>query len=266
MGHEVLPLLWRGQIPGKTRALIIGMNYEATNLELEGCINDGQEFYDMIKNKYNYNDIQFITDGSRQVNKNNFLEFFEWLLKDVQPKDRLVFYFSGHGKLVDNDNAIICSNGEVLLDNEIWTYLISRIPQGTRLNIFIDCCNSGTMGDLKFNYQYINSKTSLSILNEKDVQGNILCFSACYDEQLAADNYRKARLIQNDQGKFILQTDLPRGVFTYFLIKVLQENSFDIIWQDLLEKTQIEIYNMGYRQSPQFSSSSPIFISKKFKL
>lgn len=78
--------------------------------------------------------------------------------RGVRPGDRLVFYFAGHsdqipcrtGSEEDNmDEALVALSGAKIRDNALYNWLVRDLPKGSSLTAVFDCCNSGTMLDLK---------------------------------------------------------------------------------------------------------------------
>lgn len=86
--------------------------------------------------------------------------------------------------------------------------MIGKVPNGTTLWCFTDCCHSGSMIDLKYNYKSLCSykkgsipaglkynsiewsdKFQFYMQKSKDVNGNVYLFSGCQDEQTSADAY-----------------------------------------------------------------------------
>lgn len=260
------------------RALIVGVNYKGTSYELKGCINDSRAFKDILSNTFGYTDIKLLTDDVQPITKQDLLGGFSWLLNKARPKDKLVFYFSGHGQQKQDlngdetdglDEVIQCSNGEFCSDDEIWTNLITKVPEKVRLSMFFDCCHCGTMADLKHNFIYTGMNDNMfttSIEKSNDVPGDIICLSACYDKDLSADGYAVTEMVKGSDGKFRLQTGEYHGIFSFFLLKILQECSFNIEWPDLLKALTKKFDENGYKQSPQFSCSSPANFYNKFSV
>lgn len=259
------------------RALVVGMNYKRTNYELKGCINDAIAFKDMLINTYGYNDVKLITDSEQPVTKQVLLDAIKVLVDKIKPKDRIAFYFSGHGQQKENsqevdglDEMLQCSNGEFCTDDEIWNNLITKVPPKTRLSMFFDCCHSGSMADLKYNFiftPFTDNMFTTSIENNNDVSGDITCLSACYDRQESGDGFAVSQMVKGENGKFQLMMGEPHGVFSYFLMKTLTECSYNIECSDLLKALSKYFDENGYKsQNPQFSCSIPAAFYSKFTI
>ena len=158
------------------RAVIIGTNYKDTCYELGGCINDALVVNKFLTNeckvKYDQSNIRLLVDDNTLVqsypvykppSKSNIIESMQWLIKGVKKGDQLIFYVSSHGEQLDcsdgteSDNkneAIRCINNEFLLDDEIWKYMVSKVPKNVNLTCVFDCCHSGTITDLQYCFMY----------------------------------------------------------------------------------------------------------------
>ncbi|KAH8583230.1 ICE-like protease p20 domain-containing [Cryptosporidium sp. chipmunk genotype I] len=195
-----------GHIP-KKKAVIIGINYvETEGISLRGCANDAKLMALTLMSHFDFNasDIIFLTDcepdrgydtlvdsqepvsfydnwprdeipptkhhDSRiYPNKRNILTAINWLTRDAEAGDILVFYFAGHGVQVDvltsyegegYDEALLpadstlylASNGSdldeynVLLCSELKELLLC-VPPETQLNVILDCNGGQTILD-----------------------------------------------------------------------------------------------------------------------
>lgn len=85
-------------------------------------------------------------------------------MKDCQPGDSLVFYFSGHGLRQpdfkgdeeDGYDETLCPvdfrKEGMILDNDINSFIVKPLPAGVTLHAIIDACHSGTVLDLQYIY------------------------------------------------------------------------------------------------------------------
>ncbi|OII72713.1 metacaspase-like protein [Cryptosporidium ubiquitum] len=195
-----------GHIP-KKKAVIIGINYiETEGISLRGCANDAKLMALTLMSHFDFNasDIIFLTDSEPDrgydtlvdfqepvsfydnwprdeippvkhhdsriyPNKRNILTAINWLTRDAEAGDILVFYFAGHGVQVDvltsyegegYDEALLpvdstlylASNGSdldeynVLLCSELKELLLC-VPSETQLNVILDCNGGQTILD-----------------------------------------------------------------------------------------------------------------------
>lgn len=87
-------------------------------------------------------------------------------MKDCQPGDSFVFYFSGHGlqqpdfkeDKIDGFDETLCPVdflGEgMIIDNEINSIIVWPLKEGVTLHAIVDACHSGTILDLLFVYKH----------------------------------------------------------------------------------------------------------------
>ena len=225
------------------RALLIGINYRNSNAQLNGCINDIKNIREILINNCNYNidNIKVLTeDESTLPTRSNIEMYMNWLITDCKPVDTLVLYYSGHGAYINDttkdetdgkDEVIIPLDYEsrgVITDDWIFNNVISRIPDGVNMWGFMDCCHSGTLLDLKYNYKSLcqytkgkissgmqynskdwTSRFSVSIEKAKSTNSSVCMFSGCQDQETSAD-------------AFINKT--YQGAFSYCLIEILKNN------------------------------------------
>ncbi|KAH8739040.1 metacaspase-like protein [Cryptosporidium ryanae] len=191
----------------KKKAVIIGINYiETEGIALRGCANDAKLMALTLISHFDFNpsNILFLTDSepdggydmlldSNEIvsfydnwprdeippvkhhdsriypNKRNILTAINWLTRNAESGDILVFYFAGHGVQVDvltsyegegYDEALLpadstlylASNGSdldeynVLLCSELRELLLC-VPQDTQVNIILDCNGGQTILD-----------------------------------------------------------------------------------------------------------------------
>lgn len=201
------------------RALLIGIDYVGDRYELNGCVNDIDNMNSLIKS-FGYNDIKILKDRG---NRNNNSQPYGYNIKleldklcDGEPNQQLYAHYAGHGMGVrDDDGDEIDGQDECLVpkdykrgllrDDDI-ALLIRDLHKTSKLNMCFDCCHSGTICDLPYNYEYKNGKIVRTyskvknnpFLNKKDV-GEIIVISGCLDSQTAKEiswSYR------NTEGAF----------------------------------------------------------------
>lgn len=242
------------------KALIIGINYFNTTSELYGCINDANHLQTYFINKYNFNtnNLCLLTDITIvKPTKENVLKKYKDLLINAKPGEKLFFTYSGHGSFrTDLNNDEIDKKDELLItidkqsisDDELKTIIDENLPEDVTLFVIFDCCHSGTLLDLKYNYLSGNEDL---VINEKisETKSNVFLISGCFDAQTSADAY-----IDN---KF-------QGALTWSLLKTINENT-NLTWKDLLINMRT-LLNSRYSQIPQLSSGKLIDINSPLLL
>lgn len=223
------------------RALLIGINYTGSKTPLRGCIADVQHIKYFLLNFANYqpSEITVLTDESIiKPTKQNIQNALQKLISNTNPGDHLLFYYSGHGAEVPDynkdeyrgkDQVLVPLDYQtkgIISDDWLHTDFIAKVKKDVTLYGFLDCCNSGTLFDLKFNWKSnckpknnIVPKTynpddwtnEFSFWREKtiDIPGKVIMFSGCMSEQTSADAF-----IDNTY----------QGAFSYCFISFLKEN------------------------------------------
>lgn len=225
------------------RALLVGINYKNSDSQLNGCINDVKNIQSILINNSDYKteDVRILTEEHAvKPTRSNIEANINWLVSNCKAGDTLVFYYSGHGSSIkDNSNDEADGLDEVIVpldyktagiisDDWLFTNMVSKIVSGATLWGFTDCCHSGSMIDLKYNYksqcEYKNGalkskilynsqewsdKFTFSLEKSKDVVGNVYLFSGCQDQETSAD-----ATINN----------LPQGAFSFCLIEFIKSN------------------------------------------
>jgi len=139
------------------RALLVGIdNYWYLGV-LKGSTQDVKDMQQFIQFVWNYRSDQIRTLIDAQATRKNILEAFDnWLIKESHPGDRVLFYFSGHGYYIPDDNGdesdgydeTLCpvdTRGTInmIRDDEINARL-QRL-EGRMVTVIIDACHSGAM-------------------------------------------------------------------------------------------------------------------------
>jgi len=156
---------------GTKKALIVGINYLGTGVQLGGCINDAKAQHDTLLRHFGFKEgnVRLLTDDNDDAKptKENMLEAMHWLMRDAREGDVLFFHFSGHGSQVtdptgqeaDGKNECLCPvdcmgkpwPAAVIVDDYLNQLFFENLPEGVRLTCVYDCCHSGTMVDLAVN-------------------------------------------------------------------------------------------------------------------
>lgn len=214
----------------KSKALLIGINYIGTSDQLTGCINDVAIMKDILINKYGFDEsnILVLTDNTQvKPTKNNIINAINWLLsydpssvylrnprasfQQYQGKLKMYFHYSGHGTNVrDNnrdetdgyDEAIapldFRSTG-FILDDDLRRLLPERVNQYSICRGTLDCCNSGTGMDLRWNCMVLNNNSYIvrEDIKYNPTNGNVIFISACNDSQLEGETFGEGILTNN---------------------------------------------------------------------
>ena len=244
----------------RKKALLIGINYIGTTNELFGCNNDVTSIKERIT-PAGFSDISVITDLTpKKPTRAIILEEFKRLLSTSQSDDLLFFCYSGHGSYTfdrnsdetdGRDEMILSCDLQGILDDELKALIQTHLKPGATLFAMFDCCFSGSVLDLK--YQYLDSLNYDNYTeNDKqlETQGNVFMISGCTDNQTSADAFINKRAC---------------GAMTWSFLEAAKEKK-GCTWRELIKLMRDKLKTSEFPQIPQFSSGTfvnidtPIFI------
>lgn len=165
-----------GDQKGNKYAMLTGINYQGTGAQLDGCTNDVKRMIGHLTDHHGFeatsSNMKIFIDPTEAVDgvdvepqaptKENLLGGIEWIIRTVQPGDVVFFHYSGHGTQVPDedgseedgkDEALVpldYASAKFITDDDIFNYLVSKMPAGSRLFALMDCCHSGTIFDLPY--------------------------------------------------------------------------------------------------------------------
>lgn len=230
------------------KALLIGINYIGTVDQLNGCINDAEHIASRL---VGFKTITMLTDYTAvKPTKANIIREFAKLLAGAVSGDCLVFAFSGHGSQVNDksgdevdgkDEGLFTLDEKLIVDDELNLLIKRYLKPGVTLFALTDCCHSGTIMDLKYNYMdYLENQKST------EMGGNVIMISGCKDEQTSADAYINGK---------------SQGAMSWAFLGNLQP---EITWRKLVENMRFSLKESGYTQIPKISSGRFINMDSKF--
>ena len=257
---------------GLKRVLLIGINYiEDSNNKLNGCINDIIN----IENKLRITNPECVeyrklsddlTDPLLKPTRKNIIDGINWLVKGLKSGESVFFHYSGHGGLTldlsgdeisGNDSCIYpINNGniEMIIDDELKTRLVNKIPIGSKCFAVLDCCHSGSGLDLRFNINCPNpDKLVITQLNNyPKTKGSVIFLSGCLDTQTSADT--------------VNSVNEPTGALTNALLDTWNNYGIDIKFKHMLWDVRNLLQTRGYEQIPQLSSGNSFNVNNIFSL
>jgi len=230
-------------------ALVVGLDYRGTQMELAGCINDAINVRDMLISK-GY-EVHTITDEFEVVTKRDVCMALMSLI--LHPTaTRLYFHYSGHGSQVRDANGdeidgldeCLALQFEDILDDEL-RGMVCCVDEGKRLMCVLDCCHSGSGMDLKYTlYESFGGGNTRKNRFHRDsrsavsTRGEVLLLSGCQDEQTSADMTVRGQ---------------AQGAMTASILKTLRDTP-KLRFIDLLRGCRDELKRMNCGQYPSFSS------------
>lgn len=195
---------------GTRRAVMIGINYIGQQGELSGCHNDVLNMKEYIKDVHGFEEenITVLMDDGENIEptRENILKAYKDLVAAAQPGDAIFTHYSGHGgKLRDDDGdekdgydetlvpVDYASSGQIR-DDDLYKVLVTPMPKGVTMTSVMDCCHSGTVLDLPFNFAADGKQTEMTAVDGFDFsklqelaaliaasQGNQTVTSSFYD-------------------------------------------------------------------------------------
>lgn len=216
----------------RTFVVILANENYNTESRVEYAHNDGEVFSRYCKKALGIpeSNIRVVFDATL----NNIRAQVDWLSKVGEAyggEARLMLYYAGHGipdesskeayiLPVDGYGSNVATGYKL---SELYAQL-SAIPSSSTL-VFLDACFSGANRD----DQMLASVRGIAVRVKKEVpQGNLVIFSAAQGDETA--------LPYNEQG---------HGMFTYFLLKKLQETGGNVSLGDLSDYVTDQVRKMS---------------------
>lgn len=228
------------------KALLIGINYNGTINQLNGCIEDTNTVNSFLENK-GYTDIKILTDETDiKPTRDNIINELTQLLQNSEDGDLIFIYYSGHGSYVLDKNAdeldkrdevIVPLDFNVILDDELKSIINKNMKAKTNIVAIFDCCNSGTALDLRYQcLETLNFDNITENPKNEETPGNVIFISGCRDEQYSIE--------LNIDGK-------TQGAMTWSLLNILNKSP-NISWRNLVKNIRNVLRYTSY-QIPQLS-------------
>ena len=226
----------------KKIALLIGINYTGTSVQLNGCQNDVIKIKEVIKSNYSYleSNINLLIDKKDHIQPTttNILSALNAIYIQCKKEviDEVFIYYSGHGtNIIDRDRDEVDGKDEcivpldyaksgIITDDIIYKFLSHLAPVKKKIIWIFDSCNSASCTDLPYSFTLTNAnrlvKQNLSkrkpIFNNK----NIFVLSGCLDAKVSYD-------VREPDGT-------PCGLLSYNLRKTLEEFGYNCTIEQLL--------------------------------
>lgn len=258
-------------MPAKT-ALCIGINdYPGTQNDLNGCVNDANDWAAEFKAR-GFTVTMLLDD---KATKANIIKEMKKILSGTKENDSVVFQYSGHGSYVpdesgdetDGKDECICpydiatadGRNNFIIDDELYEIYSSRHPK-SRLVIISDSCHSGTVSraaPILSTTQQPRKKRFLApqaFLSKDQMAkfGNAVSFqkssppgryagllmAGCQDFQSSYDAYFQNR---------------PNGAFTFSALKALKKlgKKSSVTYKDWFKEISKLIPSQDYDQIPR---------------
>ena len=239
------------------KAVLIGINYtDVPGDTLHGCIDDIVNISNVLVTQYGYNtqDIVMLRDDSLdpalQPTRANIISAYQNLVAISGSCTDIWTHYSGHGSLINNGNTGVIVPVDYLTTGFITDTDLMNMFRNIQCNamIMFDSCNSQSVCDLEWNYEYLYGNNFLrtqvdfpSISNT-----NIFMISGC-------------KLFEQSADAFDTVTNEYEGVFTDAVLNTLSANNYSVTLGKLMQGVCSWLIQNGINtQKPMLSSTSDI--------
>lgn len=182
------------------KALIIGINYLYSGIQLAGCIADAKKLALWLElyRGFSKEDILVLTDDNpidsiNRPNYSNIIASIDWLLRDTTENSVRFFSFSGHGsyiydytshEITDKMNVIHVLKREVI--NVFAPEIQNKFKRAAgKIICLMDCCHSGSFFHLKYK---INGTCSINDQVTDDTNSKLISICSCHDDETTLDD------------------------------------------------------------------------------
>jgi hypothetical protein len=248
-----------------SKALLFGINYTTSpESSLRGCVQDVKNMADTLKNVFKFEDVEIHTDehNDSAVNKNAIIDTLIRAMHECYSKKikHLWVHFSGHGSQVRDvdgdekdglDECFIPADYKLtgVLRDDDFVNIFNNFPKYTKIFCVFDCCHSGTMLDLCYEYE-LNSLNHV-FKTEKYFKYNnctpsIVMISGCRDTQTSADAYN------------VMLKHTFTGALTSCILLIIQSYGISVSIESLFSRVSKLLKEKKFDQKPLLSSSFPL--------
>ena len=257
---------------------------------LNGAVPDALDMAETLKIlKFPRKNIHVLLDG--EATTDGILKGLDWLTKDAQPGDVLIFFYSGHGSQVydingdeeDRIDEIICpadidfDNEKYITDDVLHDYFTNKVPSGTRTDVILDSCFSGTATRAVAGVSdgWINKNVKrrqrfmppppqhLFQINSTIPQftkiirfGTGLVITNGDDKKPEASEGQQHNCLLSgcDKNQYSEEVEMDggeiRGVLTYYFTRILRRSNGDITRGEAFSILKSSVANDGFTQRP----------------
>ena len=245
----------------KKYAVLIGVGYFGTNVQLLGCVEDVVKMHGVLSKKLGYRRFRILSDSRKSAHrkhirptKRNILKALDSVVAMSKKGYTEIFiHYSGHGTYVRDrlsrderdglDEAVVPMDYKrgLLVDDEIHRKL-RNVNKKCRLTMVFDCCHSGSIADLQYTTTGAGKSKRENTLKLKT---KIVMYSGCMDVQksFSVKNWRT--------GKWAgaLTTSFTKWLTHYV------DNKSNLSSLKLLSLMNNDMDKSGYPQDPQLATA-----------
>lgn len=264
----------------KRKAVVVGINAYLPPNTLSGCKADAIDMRDTLAIVgFPPTQIKLLTD--LKATKKGILDKLDWLVKDAKVGDVLVFYYSGHGtQVTDEDNdesdkideAIVPVDFDLsgmITDDEL-AKVFNKMPEGVICDVVLDSCFSGSATRSLFDIGAKNSNGMTPVVRsaknrrympppiEQQVRINAMVPSltdkARVGSKSLVTSQRNALWSACQANQVSWELDMGdgqvRGAFTSTFAKILRRSNGNINRLDIFQIARTTMSNDGIDQTP----------------
>ena len=263
----------RVPLPASERkyAVCFGMNdYPGTNNDLNGCVNDANEWTSVLKDLYGFNVQTFINKDATAVRLINSIGN---LIADSKALDHIVFTYSGHGTNVPDRNGdesdkrdeALCLYDRLLIDDELRVMFKELHPEA-RLTFISDSCHSGTVTRAFLQTMGMDKAPKPRYMPPEDAEAY----------GIAPSSVRRSMYPESDMNEILISGCLPSeysydarlggrymGAMSYYATLILKENP-NLTYENFYKKLRTKLPSGRYCQTPQLEGSKANKAEKMF--
>jgi hypothetical protein len=247
----------------KTSIVTVGINYFGQSGELNGCVNDSNNFLSYVQSIV----------GTRAVTTTQLLDSLantdplyptranmERVLTEAVQEAwegkcaNILFHYSGHGGSIadtgsdeadQKDEALVPVDFNVnglITDDWIFENVINALPPNVKFFGLIDACHSGTMFDLRYKVEG-NPPQNTLINPSSSEMSTAMLISGCKDAQFSYDVWDAQHgAVGAMTTAWLAQMNADRKRSAY----------------EIVEAMRASLTAQGYPQTPQLSLSKPL--------
>ena len=210
--------------------------------------------------------------------KSNIIREIKWFTSNNNSKQHtsLFFHYSGHGSYVydrngdekDRRDETICpldyDRAGFIIDDQLRRILIAPLDKvpNVHLTCLLDCCHSGTLLDMRYNYRVIHDpkvseKVRFNITQDKHYKkttNKTIVFSGCMDKQYSADAWIERK---------------SQGAMTWAFIDIIhkyKKSKRDLTYKRFIRDLQMKLKRGGYKQIPQLATGTHLQLKDTFTI
>lgn len=260
------------------RAFLVGIN-TYPGMPLRGSVNDVVDMAKFLVDKCGFPEagIRLLTDA--RATQAAIVERLGWLLTGVQPGDRLLFHYSGHGAQfptrnpmgeVDGLDEVICPvdftwTGERVIRDQDFNRLFAAVPSGVEFVWISDSCHAGDLttalpplvadglhktipppADIDWRLKTAAKDGTIAKGMVESAKGlNLALIAACRSDEISSDGLFDGR---------------ASGALTYFLLRELNKpDGLTSPLSQVVARAGAALAGAGYPQHPQIEGSPAIY-------